>query len=250
MSRTQLDIEVLENSLRAAIGPTLGHHPQQMWLDRGIMSSWRHTRRMGLHSDVIRWSRTHRKVRLKMLEPKFTYSLMDLSLPTLGQTRSKLEDLLWKGIVEHMPYRPRNQPSTCSRLLKTIARVSKTCGPAASVALMRALLNVGSNSRHSHPNHCCACTTFHCMGGVRHSFMQLCFKPFLTAVPRYSWLQNCNGAALIQQLLTSPIDESDIRKLSNLAGIALTAHHMCKHGETCEQRHCIVLACRRWHSRH
>eukprot|EP00971_Amphidinium_carterae_P028809 567181-Amphidinium_carterae.1 len=61
------------------------------------------------------------------MEPKFSYHIMDLTLPSLSQTGNKLADLLWKGIVEHMPNRPRNQFTTSTKFLRT----------AASAALMR-----------------------------------------------------------------------------------------------------------------
>eukprot|EP00971_Amphidinium_carterae_P264897 5254588-Amphidinium_carterae.1 len=88
------------------------------------------------------------------------------------------------------------------------------------------------------------------MGGLRHSFMRLCFKRFLTAVPRYRWLDEYNAAEFIQRLLLRPESDRDIQRLSNLAGIAVSAHHLCRYGDYCDERHPIVLACRHWHTRH
>eukprot|EP00971_Amphidinium_carterae_P101917 2017465-Amphidinium_carterae.1 len=120
------------------------------------MASWGNTLQQAVTHDIARWSSTLQKLRFKVVEPNLTFRIMDLTLPTLLQTRSKLEHQLWQGILAHMRNRPHNEPGTCARLLLTVKRVAKLCGPAASVALMRVLLNVGSNSRHLHPFHCCA----------------------------------------------------------------------------------------------
>eukprot|EP00971_Amphidinium_carterae_P118229 2342295-Amphidinium_carterae.1 len=59
----------------------------------------------------------------------------------------------------------------------------------------------------------------------------------------------CCGADSAATIL-KPQSDSDISRLSNLAGITMTAHHMCRREEYNGQRHPNVLACRKWHLRH
>eukprot|EP00971_Amphidinium_carterae_P258374 5128338-Amphidinium_carterae.1 len=80
--------------------------------------------------------------------------------------------------------------------------------------------------------------------------MVLCFKPFLAAVPRHRWFSDNSAVDMIPKFLLRPQNDGNIHKLSNLAGRSITAHHMCRHGEYSDERHPVVLACRKWHTCH
>eukprot|EP00971_Amphidinium_carterae_P349826 6491248-Amphidinium_carterae.3 len=162
-------------------------------------------------------------MKLRILEPKLTHCIMDLTLLNLSQTRGRLE----------------NCEESC--LAVWARRFSGTHASAPQHWLKQPTLPPVSLL--------CVCD-FPLYGWSQALFMRLCFKRFLTPVARYNWLSGCTAIELVQQLLLNPTTPSDINKLSHLAGITITAHFMCRHGELTSERHPIVLACRKWHTRH